>query len=503
MQVNVKSYVTAGVAVVGAGAIAMTPIAPPPDTFESASRTHEVNLLASTQATAANQALATQLALQQSGDPVSVLRAFIEGTLAQYAAPGPRDYVPVTGPIDGSVHIGEGVAASGLRFGSALIGTPLAFVGLVPAFLEGNGPEALAEFIANLVDGPLWVVDPVLYSLRDALPAPLGGPGGFVETFRNQLWAGTEEINSILADPAAAVQSFIDGTLYQYGAPGPRDYAPQFGPIGGLGHIAEGAIATGLRLAAAAVLTPLSFIQLAAAVVEGQGPEAIAGLISNIVDGPLWVADPVLYSLRDALPAPLGGPGELVENFRNGIWSGTEQINAVVRSILGLPATPPAGAGLRTADDSSSNKPSESSINSIPDTQAQLVKQQDDQPQEKLPQDPPAAGVGVVNEPGAPAGNADPVVKSDPVVPPAAKPVQITEKLKKLERNLVRGSLNFSTRGKATGARGTTRNGVDVITEDTPPQVDAPQAGPDKPADPGTGGSGETGAGSPAGGADE
>jgi hypothetical protein len=500
MQVNLKSYVTAGVAVVGAGAIAMTPIAPPPDTFESASRTHEVNLLASTQVTAANQALATQLALLQSGDPVSVLRAFIEGTLAQYAAPGNRRYAPATEPIDGSVHIGEGVAASGLRFGDALIRTPLRFAGLVPAFAEGNGQQAFADLIVNLVDGPLWVVDPVLYSLRDALPAPLGGPGGFVETFRNQIWSGTEEVNSILADPAAALQSFIDGTLYQYGAPGPRPYAPQFGPIGDLGHIAEGAIATGLRLAAAAVLTPLSFIQLAGAVVEGKGPETIAGLIANIVDGPLWAADPALYFLRDALPAPLGGPGELVENFRNGIWSGTEQINAAVRSILGLPATPSAGAGLRTADDSSSNKRSESYITSIPDTQAQLVKQQDDQPQEKLQQDPPAGGAGVANEAGAPTGNADPVIRTNPPAPPAAKPVLITEKLKKLERNLVRGSLNFSTRGKATGTQGATGDGVDVITTDTPPQVDAPQAAPDKPADAGTG---ESGSGSPAGDAPE
>ena len=333
MKSSTKKCMTAGVALVGAGVIAAGPVAPPPANIADDSRSYQIALTAAAQTDIQDQIEATR-ALLEGFPSGGLLEDFIQGTLDAYNRPGAEsvnNYKPVTG-LDSFGRIGQGVAASGLRLGATAL-APLRLIELAQAISEGKGAEGFEALVANIVDAPLWVIDPALFALRDALPAPLGGPDGLVMTIRHQLYLLTAEINDGLTDPGAVAQRFVEGTIEAFERPGPVGYVPVNGPIDAFSRVTEGTIASALRLAAAAVLGPVGVIQVAAAVAQGDTAGALKA-VENLVDGPLWVADPVLYGLRDAVPAPLGGEKNLIENFRNGLWSATERINGTIEDVV-------------------------------------------------------------------------------------------------------------------------------------------------------------------------
>jgi hypothetical protein len=436
MKASAKTYMTAGVALVGAGVIAASPVTPTPANSEDATRSHEVALMAATQT---QREIDAAMALLEGFEPGGAVEAFINGTLEAFNKPGPVPYDPVTGPIDGLSRIGQGFAASGLRLGATAL-APLRLIELGQAIADGNGTEGFAALVENIVDAPLWVVDPALYGLRDALPAPLGGPDGVIENFRNQLWKLTEEINAGLQDPGAAVQGFVKQTIEAFERPGPVAYEEVTGPIDGLSRVAEGAIATVLRIATATVLGPVGVVQAAAAFAQGDTDKALAA-VENLVDGPLWAVDPALYGLRDALPAPLGGPKAFVENFRNGLWSGTERINGAIRDVVDREAT------------EGRTEFSESPANSVPDENADLVSlSQQEQPKKTEQDSRRLSGLLPKN-----------------LVPKQQK--------QSPARNVLRTSLDFS-RGAKTGTQAPTREaGEEDVTVAPPTDTDPAGAG--------------------------
>ena len=73
MKSSAKSYLTTGVAIVGAGVITAGSIAPPPEPVPDASHAHEVSLMAHVEAAQARQALAADLALLDGFDPAAAL----------------------------------------------------------------------------------------------------------------------------------------------------------------------------------------------------------------------------------------------------------------------------------------------------------------------------------------------------------------------------------------------------------------------------------------------
>lgn len=459
METNAKAYITAGVALVGAGVIAASPIAPPAGNSADETRSHEVSLLAATTDSGTQQEIAAALDLLQGGNPLALLEAFIEGTLEAFSRPAPVPYTPVTGLVDGLSHIGEGFAATGLRFGNAVILTPLGFVELASAIASGDTGKALAV-VENFVDGPLWVLDPALYNLRDALPAPLGGEDGLIQNFRDGIWMITQMINDALAgadmqavstqavsaavaDPGQALQGFFEGILTAFAQPGPVPYTPVDGPIDGLSRIAQGVIATGLRLAAATVLTPVGVVELASAIVQGDAEGAFAA-VENIIDGPLWVADPLLYGLRDALPGPLGGEGALVEQLRNGVWAVTEQINAAIRSVV-----EPIADQIPVAPFAATDKFTGAEANSVPNRQSRVLTLNQELPQANL------------DSQGSGASPADDL--------PTTPPKLTKDEQQTLTRNVVRQSLNFSPSASETVSQKATGEGVDEEAASTDP----------------------------------
>ncbi|KUI33596.1 hypothetical protein AU197_19930 [Mycobacterium sp. IS-1590] len=455
MKGSAKKYVTTGVALVGAGVIAAGPIAPAPATMQAESRSHDVALMAANTSEIQRQFEAQQ-ALLEIFAPGAVLEDFIEGTLAAFNRPGGEavnDYDPVTG-FESVGRIGQGFAASALRIGSTAL-APLRLIELAQAISEGDGTEAFEAFVKNIVDAPLWAIDPALFALRDALPAPLGGPDGLVATIRDQLYKLTLEINEGLQDPGALVQRFVDGTIEAFERPGPVAYVPVDGPIDAFSRVTQGAIASTLRLAAATVLGPVGVVQVAAAVAQGDTEAALAA-VENIVDGPLWVADPALYGLRDALPAPLGGPGNLVENFRNGVWSATERINGAIEDVVvrtEAPTGPEVTPGV---------------------TGNQRMALSADAPEVSLQTAPEAK-----NETGPkPASEQPKPVKQESRRLTGLLPKNLLPKRQPSARDLVRNSLNFSP-GAKTGTQAATGEGakVDVdidVSKKTDPAGGAP-----------------------------
>lgn len=367
------------------------------------------------------------------------LNSFIEGTLNAYRQPGPVPYTPVTGLIDGLGRIGQGFTASGLRLATAAL-SPLRLIELAQAIAAGNGAEGLAALVENIVDAPLWVVDPALYGLRDALPAPLGGADGIIENFRNQLWKLTQEINSGLQDPAAAVQGFIQRTVDAFERPGPVAYQEVTGPIDGISRIAEGAIATALRITAAAVLGPVGVVQAAVAFAQGDTAEAL-DLVENIVDGPLWAVDPALYGLRDALPAPLGGPNAFVENLRNGIWAATERINGTIRQAVERTQAP-------AAEDEAPEESARQEPGSLPNLQARIVNLSEQAPEKE----------GLDNLPQQDQRK-DSKLDNTSATDPGTKQAKQQQ-----DRNVVRNSLKFSPGAGRTGQKPTGGTTEEVVT---------------------------------------
>ncbi|MGE2719230.1 hypothetical protein [Mycolicibacterium celeriflavum] len=437
---------TAGVALVGAGVIAAGPVAPAPANYADKSRSYEVALTAATgQSGIQDQVEATRALLEDLASG-GLLEDFIKGTLAAYNLPGStavHQYKPVTG-LESFGRIGQGFAASGLRLGATAL-APLRLIELAQAISDGKGAEGFEAFVTNIVDAPLWVIDPALFSLRDALPAPLGGPDGLVMAIRHQLYLLTDEINKGLKDPGAFVESFVEGTIDAFERKGPVEYEKVDGPIDAFSRVTEGTIASALRLAAATVLGPVGVVQVAAAVAQGDTAGALKA-VENIVDGPLWVADPVLYGLRDALPAPLGGPKNLVENFRNGLWSATERINGAIADAVGSATPAPEATNEKKTLLAGDDDPVAATF-ANPNTQDELKEEKSD-PEVKLTSEQPKNTV----QEKRPLRN---------LLPKNLLPKNLLPKNEPSTRNVLRSSLDFS-RGIRIGTRAPAQSGNNV-----------------------------------------
>ncbi|MBB2773623.1 MULTISPECIES: hypothetical protein [Mycolicibacterium] len=167
--------------------------------------------------------------------------------------------------------------------------------------------------------------------LADILGANLGLP----ELNSTTLAAATAPAVGGADDPLTRLGETLARTLhFAFEREAPVPYTPPTSPVDSAFDVTEGLSASGLRLLAATVLGPTRLAALA----EG-GPEALADLIENTVDAPLWVADPALYGFRDALPADLAGG---VTDFRDGLWALTQRINEALLGALDDLPNPPA-----------------------------------------------------------------------------------------------------------------------------------------------------------------
>lgn len=98
---------------------------------------------------------------------------------------------------------------------------------------------------------------------------------------------------------------------------------------------------------------PIGLATAAVALAQGQNAAAYT-ILKEVVDGPMWAADPAIYALDDLLPAPLGGDPDnvqeqrgisLITQFRaDQLIAARDDVNEALRDALRVgSATQPTG----------------------------------------------------------------------------------------------------------------------------------------------------------------
>lgn len=287
MHVGVKQSMTAATALLAAGAIAIGPAIGPvsaqaPEALRAA-HVADINLMA-------------------SPDPIAALEGFTE---------------------------------SGLRLVQAIAQLPLAAVAASLAIADGD-PQAFYNSIRQVIDAPLWVIDPALgidqTSLSGGgLAALFPDQAGDIQAFRNNvLWAATNQFRSSIADLL-----------------GVADTSTPLDVLTPLAGFAAGVADSAYRLAEGLVLAPFGPLSAILEIASGVEPNvAVYNMLNNYISAPLWVADsfmgtgPTQQAFPIGLKALLPNRADGIQDFRNDVlWKATNSVREVVREALGVPAS--------------------------------------------------------------------------------------------------------------------------------------------------------------------
>ena len=224
-----------------------------------------------------------------------------------------------------------------------LAGTQSAFFGGVPGVrgpLAGPNPLSLIAGLLGLPTGPT-ALPGLLESFPD-LGGVIGGNLGLPQARTAALAPAGGSSAALEAsdsnDPLVRFGEVVANTVTEFqkpGAIGYQDYTPTTGPVDSAADIIEGLGASGLRLLASLVLGPARLATLASG-----DPDAVRDLIENTIDAPLYVADPAIFGVRDALPSGLA-PG--ITTVRNGVQAASDQVNDAV--LPKVPSAPTTGEG--------------------------------------------------------------------------------------------------------------------------------------------------------------
>lgn len=337
MSTHTTSRRTAGIALAGAGAITLATMAP-------ATETPRIDAGA-----------VLSVALTAVTNP---LQAFIDDVTTQVSITGAqRVNNPIeVAPGDEAAHIAAGLVASVIRTGQGIALAPQQFAALTSAIATGDEATATAA-IRDVIDGPLWAADPALLSLWEAAPAPIGGDAGAVWNFREQWRAGAISLEDYIigklypagtttmaAAAESPLQTFIADVQNQVSISGAtRVNNPQTVPQDqALSHIAAGLAASAIRTVQGLVLAPQQVTKLVTAL-SGSDKQGASEAIVDLIDGPLWAADPALLSAWEAAPKPIGGEGD----YTGAAWNVREQwrtagntIESNILDRLDLPKPP-------------------------------------------------------------------------------------------------------------------------------------------------------------------
>lgn len=231
-----RSYLAAGVALVGAGAIAVSPVAPPlPDVHVPAVSTASVNLSAAVDPFEAYVQLITNtvdnvgtLVSTEIADPFPILRQVIANqitsgqgifaglqsageALGQQLDPSNPDGIPAqlqlafTQLLAGDVNGAVGTAWAALL-------SPVLYAGLPLLEPITNAVKQPVQNLLNVINDPLAVLLPVLGALNTVYPAVLVS-GNVGQNMVDAIKAGDPLgfVNAVLAGPAQITDAFLNG----------------------------------------------------------------------------------------------------------------------------------------------------------------------------------------------------------------------------------------------------------------------------------------------------
>lgn len=284
MHVGVKPSMTAATALLAAGAITIGPVIGP---------------VSAQAAEAVRAAHVADIDLMASPDPIAALEGFTE---------------------------------SGLRLVQGIAGLPVAAIAAALAVADGD-PQAFYNSIRQVIDAPLWVIDPALGINQTSLTgkglaALFPDRADDIQDFRNNvLWAATNSFRSSIADLL-----------------GVEDTSTPLDVLTPLAGFAAGALDSGYRLVEGLALAPFGPVKAIMDIAGGMEPNvAVYHMLNSYISAPLWVADsfmgtgPTQQAIPIGLKALLPNRADGIQDFRNDVlWKATNSVREVVREALGV-----------------------------------------------------------------------------------------------------------------------------------------------------------------------
>lgn len=182
------------------------------------------------------------------------------------------------------------------RLADQLVQAP--FVPLVLAAQLAAGDNArLYSQIRQIVDSPVYVADPVIEAIAITLPEGFGGgsdhvtntsagDGAFMQFRNNELLGFRDAVNAQVAGALGVSPTVLND-----------NYAAELA-----GGVQESAV----RSVNGVVLGAVGLVAVAQAVASGDNLEVYKA-VKEYIDAPMWAADPAIEGLAEALPVSLGG----------------------------------------------------------------------------------------------------------------------------------------------------------------------------------------------------
>ncbi|WP_142254155.1 MULTISPECIES: hypothetical protein [unclassified Mycobacterium] len=226
----------------------------------------------------------------------------------------------------------EGFTESGLRLVQGIAQLPVAAIAAALAIADGD-PQAFYNSIRQVIDAPLWAIDPALGINQTSLTgkglaALFPDQADDIQSFRNDvLWAATENFRSSIADLI-----------------GVADTDAPLDVITPLAGFAAGALDSGYRLVEGLALAPFGPLKAIVDIAGGMEPNlAVYNMLDSFISAPLWVADsfmgtgPTQQAIPIGLKALLPNRADGIQDFRDDVlWKATNSVREVVREALGV-----------------------------------------------------------------------------------------------------------------------------------------------------------------------
>lgn len=226
----------------------------------------------------------------------------------------------------------EGFTESGLRLVQGIAELPIAAIAAALAIADGD-PQAFYNSIRQVIDAPLWVIDPALGINQTSLTgkglaALFPDHADDIQNFRNDvLWAATDSFRSSIADLL-----------------GVEDTSTPLDVLTPLAGFAAGALDSGYRLVEGLALAPFAPLKAIVDIAGGMEPNlAVYNMLDSFISAPLWVADsfmgtgPTQQAIPIGLKALLPNRADGIQDFRDDVlWKATNSVREVVREVLGV-----------------------------------------------------------------------------------------------------------------------------------------------------------------------
>lgn len=260
------------------------------------------------------------------------------------------------------------VFMAGQRLADQFVQAPLTPFVLAAQLVAGDN-ERLFSQIRQIVDSPVYVADPLIEAIAITLPAEFGGgsdhvtntsagDGTFMQFRNNELLGLRDDINAQFAQ------------VLDVDTPWPNDNYTA--------ALAQGLQESAVRSVNGAVLGAVGLVSVAQAVASGD-KLAVYKTVKEYIDAPMWVADPAIEGLAEALPAGLGGgtnhdptdptgDGTLMQFRNNQLIGARDSVRIAAANVLGV----------RDKVDSTGNVIASNSLN-----RSQLLSATDDKSDQK------------------------------------------------------------------------------------------------------------------------